>query len=429
MSATGLHWFRHDLRISDNQAFARLCEKVDKVVAVYVVDSTWFEVDQYGLTHMGEHRLQFLTESLDDLHQQLSSHNIQLLCLKGDPVELIAQLINDNNIQAMSCEFHPGVNEKRQLAEIQKQNSQIEYINAYSSSLYAPEDLPFEIDEMPNIFSPFRKKVEKFCTIAEPDSCKIGTKVTWKAKFEESKKYFDFPIVCKETKEHALYRGGSVEANRRILDYFFRNNGLSEYKTTRNGLDGWDFSSRLSAYLCFGCISPKQVVSQIRSYERKVIKNDSTYWLIFELLWREFFHWQLHKHGARVFRKQGQRNYESDIPSQCKHNDELFSQWCAGTTPYPIVNACMKQLTSTGFMSNRGRQLAASCFIHELGLDWRYGAAFYEHHLIDFDVASNYGNWQYLAGVGSDPRGLRQFNLDKQTQIYDPHQDFINKWT
>jgi deoxyribodipyrimidine photo-lyase len=85
----------------------------------------------------------------------------------------------------------------------------------------------------------------------------------------------------------------------------------------------------------------------------------------------------------------------------------------------------MRQLAETGFMSNRGRQLVASCFVHELEQDWRYGAAYFEYQLIDFDVASNYGNWQYLAGVGADPRGHRQFNLEKQTQTYDPKRSFI----
>ena len=88
----------------------------------------------------------------------------------------------------------------------------------------------------------------------------------------------------------------------------------------------------------------------------------------------------------------------------------------------------MHQLNHTGYMSNRGRQLVASCLVHELGLDWRYGAAYFETQLIDYDVCSNWGNWQYLAGVGADPRGSRQFNLEKQTQMYDPNHEFIERW-
>jgi deoxyribodipyrimidine photo-lyase len=89
----------------------------------------------------------------------------------------------------------------------------------------------------------------------------------------------------------------------------------------------------------------------------------------------------------------------------------------------------MRQLNATGYMSNRGRQIAASALIHELGLDWRCGAAYFEQQLIDYDPASNWGNWQYIAGVGADPRGGRQFNLEKQTKMYDPDGAFINRWT
>jgi len=88
----------------------------------------------------------------------------------------------------------------------------------------------------------------------------------------------------------------------------------------------------------------------------------------------------------------------------------------------------MRQLNQTGYMSNRGRQLVASCLIYDLGIDWRYGAAYFESQLLDYDVASNWGNWQYIAGVGADPRGGRHFNLDKQARTYDPEQRFIQTW-
>ena len=133
---------------------------------------------------------------------------------------------------------------------------------------------------------------------------------------------------------------------------------------------------------------------------------------IVDRLRREFFYWRAQIDGVHLFlpygvaRKKQLRTFD---PRQ-------FTRWCRGETNYPLVNALMHQLVRSGFMSNRGRQIAASSLIHDLGVDWRYGAAFFEKHLIDFDVASNYGNWQYIAGVGSDPRGGRRFNIDKQTK-------------
>ena len=124
-------------------------------------------------------------------------------------------------------------------------------------------------------------------------------------------------------------------------------------------------------------------------------------------MWREYFQWYAHSHRAKLFKFNGIKNTNPTT----SFYPERFQKWCQGNTPYPIVNACMKQLNATGYMSNRGRQLVASCFVHELNLDWRYGAAYMEQQLIDYDVASNWGNWQYLAGVGADPRGHRRFDL------------------
>ncbi len=193
---------------------------------------------------------------------------------------------------------------------------------------------------------------------------------------------------------------------------------------TRNALDEWTHSTKFSAWLANGSMSVKTLLNRLRYYERDVIANESTYWIWFELLWREYFYWYANTHQQKLFLFQGIGAHK---PST-QYNKERLQQWQNGETAYPIVNACMKQLKTTGYISNRGRQLVASCFIHELGLDWRYGATYFEQHLIDYDVASNWGNWQYLAGVGADPRGCRQFNLDKQTQQYDPRGDFMNKW-
>ncbi|MDP6880407.1 MAG: FAD-binding domain-containing protein, partial [Alteromonas macleodii] len=182
--------------------------------------------------------------------------------------------------------------------------------------------------------------------------------------------------------------------------------------------------TKLSAWLANGSLSAREVIRQVQQFEATVEKNDSTYWIYFELLWREFFHWLQCKYGANWFRFSG---IQGKKPST-QHCPETFALWCEGKTGYPIVDACMRQLAETGYMSNRGRQLVASCFVHELRQDWRYGAAWFEHQLIDYDVGSNWGNWLYLAGVGSDPRGHRQFNLQKQTEIYDSDGQFRKKW-
>ena len=209
-----------------------------------------------------------------------------------------------------------------------------------------------------------------------------------------------------------------------MREYLFVSHGIARYKETRNALDDPLASSRLSPWLANGCLSVREVTGMIDEYEQSETRNDSTYWLWFELLWREYFYWYAMKHGRRLFLRDGVQQQSRDTAF---HRPD-FESWCRGTTPYPLVNAAMNQLRLTGYISNRARQLVASCLVNELAQDWRYGAAWFEQQLVDYDVASNYGNWQYLAGVGADPRGLRQFNLDKQVSQYDPEGHFVARW-
>ena len=209
-----------------------------------------------------------------------------------------------------------------------------------------------------------------------------------------------------------------------MKQFIYDEERITEYKLTRNCLDGLDGSSTLSPWLANGNLSVREVAHTIFDFEQQRVANESTYWLFFELLWREFFHWRAHLDGQSMFRLSG----ATGKPRRSSFEPRAFARWCAGDTNYPIVNALMRQLVATGWMSNRGRQITASCLINELDGDWRFGAAFFEKHLIDYDVGSNYGNWQYIAGVGSDPRGGRHFNLEKQTADHDPEGLFIEKW-
>jgi deoxyribodipyrimidine photo-lyase len=220
-----------------------------------------------------------------------------------------------------------------------------------------------------------------------------------------------------------MFRGGASQAQKHLAQYF-GSRLPSTYKEVRNALEGWEFSTKFSPWLADGSISVRQILQALNDYEASVEANDSTYWIYFELLWREYFQWFAHAYGVKLFNKDGvksQKILTSFYP-------ERFQRWCQGNTPYPLVNACMKQLNATGYMSNRGRQIVASCLVNELSLDWRYGAAYFEQQLVDYDVGSNWGNWQYLAGVGADPRGQRHFDIAKQTAIYDPQNTFIDNW-
>ena len=366
---------------------------------------------------MGEHRLHFLQQSLIWLKAELQKVGSDLLVIEGHAEVEIVKLIQQHQVSVLACSVHPGTYEKRQLNVVREAAPHLTILQEDTNTLFNQFDLPFELKDLPKHFTPFRKKVESLnidAPLKSPD---------WLPPPPQSAANGFRPIEVK-SKEDALFKGGAEEAKKRLDYYSFRSHKVLQYKLTRNGMLEFDDSSKLSPWLANGNISVKEVYHHIKRFERDIQANESTYWLYFELLWREYFQWYLHKHGQRVFQFGGVKG-TSPLTSFWP---ERFEKWRTGNTPWPIVNAAMRQLNSSGYMSNRARQLVASCLVHELNLDWRYGAAWFEQQLTDFDVAVNWGNWQYLAGVGADPRGHRRFDLEKQAKQYDPDGSFIKTW-
>jgi deoxyribodipyrimidine photo-lyase len=221
------------------------------------------------------------------------------------------------------------------------------------------------------------------------------------------------------------FKGGETKAIARLNHYFFETKCISEYKETRNGLVGANYSSKFSAWLALGCISPRFIYDELKKYETQFEANESTYWLVFELLWRDYFRFMMKKYNSKFFQQSGIQDKGIIVN---KHNTHQLQEWIVGKTGVDFVDANMKELKLTGFMSNRGRQNVASYLCNDLKLDWRFGAAYFEQQLIDYDVCSNWGNWAYLAGVGNDPRGNRYFNINKQSTDYDKNKKYRDLW-
>jgi deoxyribodipyrimidine photo-lyase len=219
-------------------------------------------------------------------------------------------------------------------------------------------------------------------------------------------------------------KGGETAALERLHHYFWQTKALSTYKKTRNELLGNDFSSKFSPYLAAGCISPRYIAEQVQAYEKKIEKNESTYWLVFELLWRDYFRLVARKYGDKIFQKNGISNKSISYSGTIAH----FELWKNGETGVPFIDANMKELKATGYMSNRGRQNAASFLVKDLDIDWRWGAAWFESQLIDYDPCSNYANWLYVAGLGNDPRETRYFNILSQATRYDSKGSYVRTW-
>ncbi len=416
----GLLWFTNDLRIEDNQTLVSAAESCHKLICVYVVEQTWFKSNRYGLKSISEKRWQFLYESLIDLNVSLERLNQSLLIVFDDPVVAVSKLIKEYGVSALFKSELPGVYENLQLNHVKQKFPKLSLYQYPALTLFSKSTLPISLDAFREIksFSYFRRKVEPLESVSSFKTPLVLPPVPGNSKWSLPK-LPELKNVATET----AFVGGADSGKRQLLKYFSSQNP-TEYKQVRNELDGWNNSTKFSPWLANGSISVWQIVRLLKQFEREVTENESTYWISFELLWREYFHWLSKVHTSKFFHRNGIR----DTNILTSYYPERFKRWCEGNTPYPLVNACMKQLNQTGYMSNRGRQIVASCLVNELSVDWRYGAAYFEQQLIDYDVAVNWGNWQYLAGVGSDPRGKRHFDLDKQTEIYDPERIFIKKW-
>nr|MBV6630533.1 DASH family cryptochrome [Oceanococcus sp. HetDA_MAG_MS8] len=418
---TGLFLFGQDLRLDDHPALGSLAARVDRLLCVFVVDPLWFKPGWCQRPSLGPHRWKFLYESLLDLQADLQSQGQQLVVVWGDPIVEVGALIQRWGVTDVARSAHPGVYENRQWQELQQRFGEVRFSQAHTATLFSPERLPFALEDLPGHFSPFRRKVEKRAQVRPPEAMlsQLPAMVSDDLPREWPK---ELPKV--DFDKAADWVGGSRMGNMQLNEFLFQTHAVQSYKETRNALDTPLASSRLSPWLANGSLSVARVAAELARYEQEVLANESTYWLFFELLWREYFQWYAWRHGQRLFAFAGVREQRP----MTSHYAQRLRAWEAGETGYPIVDACMRQLATTGWMSNRGRQLVASCFVHELELDWRFGATWFEQQLVDYDLGSNYGNWQYLAGVGADPRGHRRFDLAKQTRMYDPNEEFIRKW-
>jgi len=419
-----LYWVTKDLRLNDNLAL-NLASKSDKLLCVYVVDKKWFEDNKYQSKPLGDKRWHFLQSCLSDFNESLLTLGQQLYIVYGDTLSTLVSLCEKYQITDVITTCLPSTTENKITSRLIEHFPKISVNKVEQFTLFTQELLPFELQQLPNSYSKFRKLMAE---IAPPRISQTVKNLPGMFKNMPSPTLFrpqwlpDTPY--KNVKNGHTFYGGE-RAGQKQLNHYFSSDLPLNYKHVRNNLDGWESSSKLSPWLGYGCISPRQVLDAIIAFEAERGKNSSTECLYLEILWREYFQWLHFKMGVKTYQFKG---LSQQAPLTTFY-PERFNKWCLGNTPYPLVNAFMIELKETGYLSNRGRQITASCLVNELSIDWRYGAAWFEEQLIDYDAAVNWGNWQYIAGVGADPRGGRHFNIEKQTTLYDPDGTYQIKWT
>lgn len=424
-------WFRQDLRLHDNEAMHDALRHDEQALPIYVFDERSFKgKTKFGFPKTGKYRAKFIIESVQDLRNSLRAIGSDLIVRIGKPEEEVYQLATEAKASWVFC------NRERTQEEIEVQDRLEEKLwtvgqelrYSRGKMLYYTQDLPFPISHTPDIFTTFRKEVERIVPLRAPLATFEKLKpIPRQIEIGEMPTLADFGWEEFETEEKSVlaFKGGETEALKRLHHYLWDSHAIKEYKETRNGLIGADYSSKFSPWLAQGCLSPKMIYRELKKYEAEHGSNKSTYWLYFELLWRDFFRLMGKKYGNAIFQSsgtKGQADPNLDIDS------ERFSKWAEGITGIPFIDANMRELNRTGFMSNRGRQNVASFLVKDLNINWLMGAEYFESLLIDYDPCSNYGNWNYIAGVGSDPRENRYFNILMQAKRYDTQGEYVKQW-
>lgn len=415
-------WYRNDLRISDHHPLAESVA-TGNTAGLYCFDPRHFRDIQYGFKKTGSLRAKFLIESVQNLKKNLKGN---LIVKIGLPEEIIPELAKSIGAEAVYCSAEITSEEIKVERLVRESMQDIPVYSFHTHTMYQPADVPFHLQHIPDIFTQFRKKVEKKSNVRDPFPIPDGLPEPYpNIDYGSIPSVEDLGLEPIEIDKRSVipFKGGEDEAWNRLNHYFYKSDELRNYKFTRNGLLGENYSSKFSPWLAHGCISARFIHKKVEEYEKNIHKNVSTYWLKFELIWRDYFRYSAMKNGNKIFHLGGVQGKDLDKDT----NSYKFEKWAQAKSGIPFIDANMRELNSTGYMSNRGRQNVASFLAQNLNFDWRWGAAWFESKLIDYDVCSNWGNWAYNATVGHDPRN-RYFNIVGQARKYDKNGEYVRQW-
>lgn len=442
-----IYWFRSDLRLQDNPAWTRVCESGRPVLAVTFAPTLSARESAWGIPAVGASRKAWWVATALALQVELKALGVSLLIGQSDPLGVLPGLCEACGAETIVCEDIAAPYEQAQLASLRAAGITVQSV--WQSTLFAAEDLPFPVTDLPGVFTRFRNEVER-ASVPVRNPLRAPLKVTgFEPAFEclsfvgglvdwsdtnhflaDPRSAFQWcPATANDADqvtplEQVVAGAGGGHA---YLRCYMASDRVAHYKATRNGLTGMAYSSKWSPWLALGALSTPELMSALNQHEKNHGASDGSYWLWFELLWRDYFRWLHLQFGIGLYRPKGL--LEAPVSERVPHHLRSFNLWKEGRTGCELVDAGMRELACSGYLSNRMRQVVASFLIYELGCDWRAGAAWFESQLLDFDVYSNQGNWLYIAGLGTDPRGGRRFNVAKQTADHDPDGAYRALWS
>lgn len=415
---TTVYWLTRDLRLDDNPALHEAA-KDSTLVCVFMVDPHWFEPGPFGWSPMGPQRWALLWQNLRALESSLEAMGQRLVVRWQRPEEGVPEVVKAVGAQRLVASRPTAIDESGRWQAIERALPSVRCDLVETLTLFNETDLPFKLETLPDTFSKFRRSIEK-PDLSPEKPLDSPASLPWPVHGLDLDQRLQCPAP---SLSKSSFVGGEVGGSAHLESYLWKDQSILTYKITRNALDDWSSSSKVSPWLAAGALSARRIAAEILQFEENIERNESTYWLYFELLWREYFQWYSRNRGRDLF-------VTTALTLQPERSSDSvgFNRWLTDSTTHALVRAGRAQLETTGYLSNRMRQIMASACIYEGHFDWRLGAAWFEHFLVDYDVASNYGNWQYIAGVGADPQGGRVFNLEKQANQFDADASYRQRW-
>lgn len=398
MSKINIFWFRRDLRLEDNTALFHSLKSDLKVLPIFIFDKEI--LDQ--LSDKSDRRVDYIHQALTEINHELKDYKTTLKTFYGNPLEVLKQLAEDFEIGTVFCnrDYEPqAIKRDDEVADFLNKNN-IQFSDFKDQVIFEKDDV-LKSDNTPyTVFTPYSKKWKESFNASKIEKFDGDFKNFLPAKHENviSLKEIGFEKTDFEFKKPTL--------EKKIIDSYDKHRDFPAL----------DHTTRLGIALRFGTISVRKCVEF-------AIKHNET-WLN-ELIWREFF-MQILFHFPYVVKGCFKKKYEN---IEWRNDEKEFKLWCEGKTGYPIVDAGMRQLNETGFMHNRVRMITASFLTKHLLVDWRWGEAYFAEKLLDYELSSNNGNWQWAAGCGCDAAPyFRVFSPDAQTQKFDKNSKYINQW-
>jgi deoxyribodipyrimidine photo-lyase len=403
-------WIRRDLRLSDNQALAAAMSQADVIIPVFILDPKLLTSPQAS-----QNRLDFLYGGLRELDTDLRQRGSTLIVRKGNPQEELNLLYQESGAVGIFAEANVSPYARQRDGLV---SSVLPLTLTPGLTVHSPETLLKPNGTPYTVFSPFSRKWHSLAFQGKPiPSPEKIASIPHLASLE-------LPTSTRSTYA-SVFQAGEAEAQKRLATFI--DSLIDNYAETRDRVD-LDGTSGLSPYLRFGMLSARQVAWAAREASARsrdsASRQGAETWLN-ELIWREFYAYILYYYPQvlrTAFRPElRQIQWREDIAG--------FSAWAEGRTGYPVVDAAMRQLNTSGWMHNRARMITASFLVKDLLIDWRRGERFFMQHLLDGDPASNNGGWQWVAGTGTDAAPyFRIFNPVLQGKKFDPHGAYIRRW-